>query len=634
MARDGDQLTLREVLSALWRRKWIIVAVTLLAAVVAAVYLARVEPNYTSTTTARASTFLTDSIAAGSIAGVPADVDPSVITTPAVLEPAAEALDEPVQTVASSVTYEVVEGLRTNSLVVTAAGPSSDSAQARAQAVMQSYMDYVSQTIASTLTTLQTNVATTTEQIRAYQTQLAGNPNDPIAAQNLATSLATLSGYNSQIVLIQNAGSVLTVTAAATPGASTNPSLLIVAALALVCGLLAGAGIALVRDFFDDRLRSSDEIEPLTGAPAIAELANDPRVSRRKVRLPAASAERTALSEGIRSLRTTVQVMLPEGKGVIVVTSVEPGDGKTFLSTNLAVSWARAGRKVILVGGDLRRGQLGWYFPGLDHVAGLGNLLSDASSARRAPSQTQIIDSLQSTPFRGLRVMPSGSTTEEPADLLGGRHVGRVITHLARSADVVVIDSPPALALADASELASHAFGVVLIATVNRTRRALLRDTVANLRANGIEVLGIVVNRSRRRLPKSYASYYLKRTSSPAAAPRATRSTAQPLEDDRVLLAEDEGADNAEVSARLDAPRSAPATARSGLDETAVPGADPEAIREDVAADVDIDDTSDTEHADVGDESLQDRQDEATSQGLRGARRRRDDIDLDQDQHA
>lgn len=532
--------------AALWRRKWIIVAVTLLAAIVAGAYLARLDPNYKSSTTARASTFLTDSITSGSIAGVTADVDPSIIMTPTILEPAADAIGEPVAALASSVTYQVIEGLRTNNLEVTANGPTPTSAQERAKAVMQSYSDYVDTTIQTTLANLQASVAATTEQIRAYQSQLAANPNDPIAAQNLATALASLSGYNAQIVAIQNAGAPLTVTSPAAPGTSTNPSMLIVAALALVCGLLAGAGIALVRDFFDDRIRASDEVEPLTGVPAIAELANDRRVARKKMRLPAGSAERTALSEGIRSLRTTIQVMLPEGKGAVVITSVEPGDGKTFLSTNLAVSWARAGRKVILVGGDLRRGQLGSYFYGLNNVSGLGDLLSDAAAARRAPNQTQIIDALQSTSYRGLRIMPSGTTTDEPADLLGGRDLGRVIAHLVRSADVVVIDSPPALALADASELAAHSAGVILVATVNRTRRALLRDTVANLRANGIEVLGIVVNRSRRRLPRSYSSYYVDRGAARATAARqAPRPSAQPLENDRALLAVDEGADNA-----------------------------------------------------------------------------------------
>jgi len=543
-------LTLREVLAALWRRKWIIVAVTFLAALVAGVYLTQVDPNYKSSTTARAGSFLVDSIAAGAIAGIPADVDPSVITTPAILEPAADALGEDVQDVASNVTYEVIEGLRTDTLVVTATGPTSEAAQARAQAVMQSYSDYLNNVIATTLATLQSNVATTTDQIRAYQAQLASNPDDAIAAQNLATALSTLSGYNAQIVVLQNAGSVLTVTSAAYPGTSTNPSLLIVAGLALVCGLIAGAGIALIRDFFDDRIRAADEVEPLTGVPTIAELANDRRVARKKVRLPAGSAERTALSEGIRSLRTTIQVMLPDGKGAIVISSVEPGDGKTFLSANLAVSWARAGRKVVLVGGDLRRGQLGSYFHGLNDVAGLGDLLSDAAAARRAPTQVQVIDTLQSTSYRGLRIMPSGATKDEPADLLGGRHLGRVISQLARNADVVVIDSPPALALADASELASHSIGVILVATVNRTRRALLRDTVSNLRANGIDVLGIIVNRSQRRLPRSYSSYYVERSARrPPVARQTPQPTAQPLEDDRALLAVDEGVDNAAPSA-------------------------------------------------------------------------------------
>jgi Mrp family chromosome partitioning ATPase len=84
-----------------------------------------------------------------------------------------------------------------------------------------------------------------------------------------------------------------------------------------------------------------------------------------------------------------------------------------------------------------------------------------------------------------------------------------LITALRSLADVIVIDAPPAMALADASLLAKHSDGAILIATVGRTGRPLLRDAAELLRQNGVTVLGAIANRSRRSLPRSYAPYYV-----------------------------------------------------------------------------------------------------------------------------
>ncbi|WP_454114623.1 Wzz/FepE/Etk N-terminal domain-containing protein [Microbacterium lacticum] len=541
-------MSFSEMLAALWRRKWIIVAVTVLAALVAVLYLGRQDPNYESSTSARVSALMSDSIGSGLIASVPVDVDPSLLQTPEMIQEVAGTIGQPPQALYGHISYSLVEGARASSLVIDATGPSPEASWERAGAAMAVYAQFLDDAVAETLGILQTRLENSTTEARAYQAQLAANPNDLIASANLSTALADISSINTQISGLQNAGPPLTVTIPAQMGASTNPSPMIVGAVALLCGLLAGAGIALVRDRFDDRIRSEDEIEPLTGVPAIAVLADDRKVARKKSLLPAASAERTALSEGIRSFRTSAQVLLDDGKGVLVLTSVEPGDGKTFLSANLALSWARTGRKVILVGGDLRRPQLGHYFPTADDGPGLAGLLADVTDGGKGPTKTQIVDALRSTPYRGLKVLPAGKDDEhEPADQLAGTALDKVVAVLAGHADIVVIDSPPALSLADASELASRADGVVVLATINRTRRGLLEDTVASLAANGASVLGVVANRSRRKLPRRYASYYVE-SRAPQGAKPPPRSTGTVLEDDEQLRAADEGDDEVVTS--------------------------------------------------------------------------------------
>lgn len=505
-------MTFRQILAVLWRRRWIIVIVTVIAAGVAVIYVQRMTPNYVSNATVRLSPIISQSVSTGQLGGVAVDVDPTLITSATILDPAAVALDSPAGSLVGAVTASQVAATTTGgsvSIEIAATAPTAEAAKARAEAVVKSFSAYLDSVVSSTVETLQKNLATATSQAVANQSQVAADPKDSIAASNLASALSTMSALNSQISTLQGSGATMSVTKAAPVGVSTNPSPWTVFAIALVCGLIAGVGIALIRDHFDERLREDDDIEALAMVPVLAVLANDRRVARRKERLPAASPARTALSEGIRSLRTSAQVLLPEGKGTIVLTSVEPGDGKTFISSNLALSWARAGRKVVLVGGDMRRPQLREYFDHEDDGEGLADLLLEAAEGKRPPTQARIAEALQATKYRGLRVLPPGSEAEEPADLLAGPGLERVMRFLARAADLVVIDTPPAFALADASELAAHADGTIIVVTVGRTRREMIAETAESLRANGANVIGVVVNRSRRRLPKSYASYYI-----------------------------------------------------------------------------------------------------------------------------
>lgn len=563
-------MSFREILGALWRRKWIIVAVTLLAMVVAVLFLGRLTPTYSSTAVIRISPVMSQAITSGSLAGIAVDADPAVMLTPQVLDTAAQSLGEETTALQQAVTQAPVATtttatVSTISVSVTATGSTSDQAQSRVTAVVTSYHDYLAQLITTTLGSLNERLQAANEQAAAYQAQVGtGTTINQIAQSNLTSTLSTINTLNQSISTLQTAGEPLTVSQAAAPGASTTPGTLTVLAIALVSGLLAGGGIALIRDHFDDRLREDDDVEDAVGAPVLGVLANDRQVARKKEPLPTASPRRTTLSEGIRSLRTSVQVLLPQGKGVIVVTSVEPGDGKTFLSSNLALSWARAGRKVILVGGDLRRPELQTYFDGLETASGLGELLDDALGAKRPPSQQQVLDALVQTRYRGLRILPAGHVEGEPADLLAGPATARIVRLLEKNADIVVIDSPPALALADASELATNAYGVLLVARVNQSFRANLAETAESLSANGARVLGVVLNRSQRRLPATYDKYYGEKERTRRDARTASvRPVSQELEDEAALRDGDQGLDDVSLEQAPDtaAPESAPDTA-------------------------------------------------------------------------
>ncbi|MGA0567124.1 polysaccharide biosynthesis tyrosine autokinase [Rathayibacter sp. KR2-224] len=505
-------MTFRQALSVIWQRRLLIIAVVVLAVAVAGVFLARQTPVYTSSTTLRMSALATSASSSGQIGTAAVDFDAESITSPAVLDPAAKKLGEPLAASASwGAAYSLAQAssqTQANVITVTVNGSSAAQSQARASAIATSYNTYLKGQLAKARAAAQAQAAKWNASAEAYQVQVTANPANSIAQSNLANAISSLASANNTINKIDNGGEPLTVTKAAAPGAFQGTSPAIALAVAIIAGLVAGIGIALIWDAFDDRLRPDDDLEALTGAPALGELSLDKRMQRRGDWLPAAGRKRTALNEGLRALRTTLQVLLPQGNDVVVLTSVEPGDGKTFISSNLALAWARTGKRVVLVGGDLRKPGLDEYFGEVANGPGLTELLQAAAVHGSAPSVDEIAANLNRTKFRGLSILPAGSEPWDPADLLAVDGLGEIIAALRSLCDIVVIDSPPALALVDASLLAAHADGAVLVASIRRTRRKLLGETVHALAGNGISVLGVVANRSKRRIPKSYSAYY------------------------------------------------------------------------------------------------------------------------------
>ncbi|HEY0260504.1 MAG TPA: polysaccharide biosynthesis tyrosine autokinase [Lacisediminihabitans sp.] len=507
-------MTFRQVLDVLWRRLWIILVAVLVAVLAAGAYQWQQTPNYTSSTTVRIDVPTTGGALTGSLSGISIDVDPALITSPTVLDPAATMLGEASSSALYAATSSEAAGDGTaDHVVITTQGTSPKQAQDRVTAVSKSYEQYLLSQITQARSALQERHDSITQEAVSYQAAVIANPGDSIAAANLTNALSTLSTLNNQLSAIDTAGAPLTIISPAPPGHPTTPSLLIVLALALTSGLIAGIGIALIRDQFDDRLRAEGELQELTGLTSLGALTYDRRAARHKNPLPAATSQRTPLNEGIRALRTTLQVLLPPRHAVVVITSVEPGDGKTFISANLAVAWARSGKRVILVGGDLRRPGLSTYFGDSADRYGLSRLLVERDDAERLSQPAEIDGLLVDTSYPGLRLLPAGGESDDPADLLANVAFGRIIAHLAASADVVVIDSPPALLMADAALLAAHADGVVVLTTVRRTLRRHIRETMRSLEAQGATVLGAVANRSHRRMPRSYDAYYSNRSS-------------------------------------------------------------------------------------------------------------------------
>jgi succinoglycan biosynthesis transport protein ExoP len=194
-------------------------------------------------------------------------------------------------------------------------------------------------------------------------------------------------------------------------------------------------------------------------------------------------------TDSFRTLLTSIMFAgsSSEQPKVIVITSTAAQDGKTTISANLAIALARAGKRVLLIDGDLRGPSLHLKFS-LPNMIGLGNLLQagcDATDAQFAVLQTSITR---------LSVLPSGSFTAAPADLLFQPNLQSLMNSYRDHFDMIVIDSPPLMGLPDARLLGRASDGVVLVARANKTPRSAIVTACQRLGLDKSRVLGLVLN--------------------------------------------------------------------------------------------------------------------------------------------
>ncbi len=192
---------------------------------------------------------------------------------------------------------------------------------------------------------------------------------------------------------------------------------------------------------------------------------------------------RSPVAEAYRRLRTNLEfASLDSSLRTLLVTSAGPDEGKSTTLSNLAVSIAQAGRRVILVDGDLRHPRLHELF-GLDNRQGLTTVVGQASGD--IP--------LQESGVNGLRVLAAGPLPDIPADLIASPAVETLIATLREQADIVLFDAPPVVVVTDAAVLASKVDGVLLVINAGRTRREYAQRAKALLAQVHARVVGAVL---------------------------------------------------------------------------------------------------------------------------------------------
>jgi capsular exopolysaccharide synthesis family protein len=303
---------------------------------------------------------------------------------------------------------------------------------------------------------------------------------DPLHAQ--AGELRTKLNDIRFGIELASAGNAQVLSSAGVPDAPVSPNLPLNLAVGVVFGLFLGAALAFVRDYFDDTVKSKEVVEQVTGVATLGLIPKFQGASELvTVTQPSAPA-----AEAFRSLRTAVKFLgVDRQVRVVQVTSPSPAEGKTFTSVNLAVTFAQAGDRVVIVGGDLRRPRMEEIVdvpltPGLTGV-----LIGDVT----LPQAIQTVPSVSN-----LSVLPAGHPPPNPSELLSGERARRLIDVLGQTYDMVVIDCPPVLPVTDSLVLARMVDLTLLVTSANKTSKRGLTRAVEMLRQVDAPLAGTVLN--------------------------------------------------------------------------------------------------------------------------------------------
>jgi len=276
------------------------------------------------------------------------------------------------------------------------------------------------------------------------------------------------------------------------PGGPYKPNLPMNLALGLGLGLVGGVGAAVGFEFLNDTIKTREDVRNKLG---IACLGAIPKTAGKatfvdELRDPS-SAVSEAYSAVVAALRFSTESGIPKA---LLVTSARPGEGKSSSALALAQNFSRRGKKVLLIDGDLRKPT----FKAASEKTGLTQLLTNEDS---------VGDHIVKTQYDDLWLLPCGPLPPNPADLLATNRFQQIIRDASSHFDVVVIDAPPALGLADAPLLAAAAGNVMFVVESGKTRTAAALEAIEQLESSGAHIIGATLTKAGESSGYGYSSY-------------------------------------------------------------------------------------------------------------------------------
>lgn len=306
---------------------------------------------------------------------------------------------------------------------------------------------------------------------------------------NLLTSSQQL-----RLVKEGKVGNVRVVDAAVVPERSIKPQRALILAMSGVLGLLLGMGLAFLRNSLRPGIKDPADIESATGLHVFATVPHSAEQDKlsRLIKSQAPGSHLLAITqpedpgvESLRSLRTALQfAMLDARNNVVLFTGPTPGIGKSFTSANFAAVLGAGGKRVLLVDADMRKGHIHQFF-GMKRGHGLSELITGTRT---------LGDVVHRSVAPNLDLLTTGTLPPNPGELLMSPATLQLLQNLSAQYDLVLIDTPPVLAVSDTQVLASHAGTVFLVARAEVTARGELQESTKRLGQTGVQVKGVVFN--------------------------------------------------------------------------------------------------------------------------------------------
>jgi len=479
---DSDELTLRDYAVIVRRRKWwIIVPVVLITA-------AAVAFSFTQNDRYRASAdvLVQDPASATTVDKLGTVVSSRLINNElqrakgsALQDLARESIGEEPELSVKLAAANDVDVLVFSATSRSAAG-AADAANSYAQTYVEVRRKALVDELAARSVVLQSRLDDVTQELGTA----SGSTATVLLAQQdqYQRELETLTASTS----FANSSGASVIDAAQAPTVPYSPNPKRDGALALVIGILVGLGLAFLVDYRDTSLHDEEGLADASGLSVLAVIPQLKKWGKKDhPHLISLEAPFSASGEAYRGLRTSLQFLgIEHNLKVLEVTSPKPGDGKTTIAANLAVVHAIAGQKVVLVDWDLRKPRIHEFFD-LSNDVGFTTVVSQAS----------LDDVLQVVPdVANLRVVTSGPIPPDPSEILGKEVTAKFIAWLGGQFDLIIIDTPPVLAVPDPLIVSGLADGVLLVASAHSTDLRQVTKASEQLSQVDAPILGAVLN--------------------------------------------------------------------------------------------------------------------------------------------
>ncbi len=498
-------MELKQYISILWRRKWVIILTTLVTLVAVIIGTLVTRPTYTATTTLRIA-----SSASGTISYYDYMYADRLMNTYVKLATSTPVLDE-LKTrlqvkILPSIDVAVVPQTELIQIDIEHSDPIFAAKAANSLAdilISQSLQLYTGggQSSLQILSDQVTQLEGEVNQARAdYLSLVADDPNNTTAIDAAKAKLdleqqmyvSVLQEYEqSRLEESQREKSISVVDPAIPPESPSKPRKTLNVALGLIGGLAAGLGLAFLFENLDATLYTMDQIEAASQLPTMGKVPvlnhNDPLLSVNG---------NFVSKDAFRRLRTNM-VSMDIPIRTLLVVSAEPKEGKSTIAANLAYIMAQSGQKVVIVDGDFWAPTQHTIFK-IENNVGLSSVLEN---------NIAFSEMIKPTDFPGLHILTSGPLPKNPPELLGSDQMSKLIKQLSQEFDLVIIDTPALLSVSDADILAPLVDAVAIVVCRSKTSSGSLRALLAELAKTRARVIGVIVNRAEQ----SRSQYYYRR---------------------------------------------------------------------------------------------------------------------------